>query len=125
ATTSSGGDGKASGLLKSTNGGLTWTVLGEADFGSKNLVITAVLPTRLTGGQVILVATRGNVMDSGIYRSADGGMNWVKVSGIGGANLLPAGSVTDLVADPEHVNRFYAGVVGQEAVFRSDDGGVN
>jgi len=106
--------GPAVGVLRTTDGGATWTLLGEDDLGGNR--IRSIVPTSLTEvGQVLLVAM---VDGGGVMRSNDGGANWVGVTG------LPAGSATDLIADPNDVNGFYAALPGQ-GVYRSTDGGVN
>ena len=60
-------------------------------------------------------------INGGLFRSTDGGINWVLVSGSGG---LPTGGVFDLVGVPDNLNRFYVSVQ-RIGIFRSDDGGAN
>src|SRR5262249_32115932 len=55
-----------------------------------------------------------------LFRSIDGGSNWVQVSG---SNGLPTGGVFDLVGAPDNLNRFYVSVQ-RTGIFRSDDGGA-
>jgi hypothetical protein len=76
------------------------------------------------------VAARGTTLlasatTGGLFRSADGGINWVMVSGGSGAGL-PAGGAFDLVGDPNpsNLNRFYVSVQAT-GIFRSDNGGAN
>ena len=106
--------GSADGLYRTTDGGATWTPLGLAALGGNR--IRSVVPTSITEtAQVLLVAMVDN---GGVMRSNDGGVSWVGVTG------LPAGSATDLIGDPNNVNRFYAALPGQ-GVYQSVDGGVN
>src|SRR5205085_2373684 len=73
-----GDGGPLAGVLKSTDGGSTWTELGQ--LVGQN--ISRIIPTTLTtpGGQVVLAATGG-----GLFRSPDGGSSWAQISGSSGA----------------------------------------
>src|SRR5207247_1107638 len=82
-----------------------------------------VLPTVLNAFQptVLLVAS-----NNGLYRSADGGVDWTRISG---SNGLPNGNVTDLVVNFNNLNRltsnsWYAAIPGQ-GVYRSTNAGLN
>lgn len=77
------------GILKSTDGGATWTQLGQAVFGGPvhpnvggahigSLVVNRGDPQVLLAGVQILVNVDTGT-SSGIYRSTDGGQNWTKV----------------------------------------------
>ena len=115
--------GPATGLLRSTDGGTTWTDLGvNPAHGLNGNRVRAVVPTSIgtPATQVILVASN----DGGVFRSTDGGLTFNFISG-GAASGLPIGygNATDLIADPNNNMRFYAAVPGQGA-FRSDDGGA-
>jgi hypothetical protein len=127
-TSSDGLEGSSGfGVIRSTNGGETWSILAGATFTGRR--INSIVPTTITTGglegQVVLAATlfdRG-----GVYRSTNGGASFTRVSGSAG---LPDGGVSNLIADPTNPMRFYAGVpsffgAGAGAgVYRSDDGGV-
>jgi hypothetical protein len=117
------------GVARSTDGGATWTVLAAATFAGR--AITSIVPTSLieSGGNVVLAATKRGTL-AGVYRSTDNGASFTRISGNGTSGLPDAG-VSQLIADPGNVNRFYAGVpaniggAGAAAgVYRSDDGGV-
>jgi hypothetical protein len=103
------------GLLKTTDGGNTWTVLGSRVFESQN--IFRVLPTTLIdtgpgpghGGQIVLVATSQN----GIYYSGDGGQTF---------QLVLAGKAEDIVADPNSPGTFYAALAGKGIYVSTDNG---
>ena len=108
---SGGGDGTATiGILKTTDGGNTWSILGQNVMGGLNVM--EVIPTSIgtVSTQVVLAATNG-----GIFRSTDGGANW-------GATPVLNGNVTSLAADPSNNMRFYAAVPGT-GIFLSTDGG--
>ncbi|HEX8907524.1 MAG TPA: hypothetical protein VF771_21965, partial [Longimicrobiaceae bacterium] len=89
------------GVLKSTNGGASWTMLAQATFtGTRfsRLFVTPGTPSRL-------FAATGK----GVYRSTDGGVNWTQMSsGIPGG--FPA---TDVCVDPSTPTTVYAAVWGQ------------
>jgi hypothetical protein len=126
-SSASGSGGAAIGLLKTTDGGLTWSVLGGADLGGEPIV--SVVPTTLSDpGQVVLVAALGG---KGIMRSHDGGQTFQPVNAVDlNGNLVQlTGNATDVIADPNNPERFYASVFhfgGEQTsgVFESDDGGT-
>jgi len=101
-----------SGVLKSTDGGITWTVLGQSVFTGLSIGAVAVSPGN---SQVLVVGA-----DSGIYTSLDGGITW--------ANSVPgviAG--TAVVFNPADGSQVWAGVYpssGSNALYHSTDGGV-
>jgi hypothetical protein len=101
--------GQAIGLLRTTDGGGHWTILGKGVFSQFN--VNELVASKLQmPGQVILVATPG-----GLFRSTDGGNNFAAVA-------VLAGNVTDVVSDPGNNMRYYAGVANQ-GVYQSTDGG--
>ena len=132
------GDG-AIGILRTTDGGDTWSVLASANLGGTRL--RSVVPTALTdigtGQQVILAAADDG---GGVWRSIDGGVSFTQISGAAattdgvdndgdgltdeaGELNLPTGSASQMVADPGNSSRFYVAIPGS-GVHRSDDGGV-
>jgi hypothetical protein len=113
------------GVARSTNFGATWIVLARSTFAGRR--IDSIVPTQLSSGNVVLAATlfdRG-----GVYRSTDNGVTFTRISDNGTSGLPDAG-VSNLIADPSNVMRFYAGVPANfgggaaAGVYRSDDGGV-
>ena len=121
----------ALGLLKTTNGrgqNPAWDVMGAALAPQR---IISVVPTSsmdpATGKQVILVAALDG---QGILRSNDGGQTFQTVNGPAGPL---AGLATDLIADPNDPQTFYAAISAnfqnqeliQGGIFRSTDGGIN
>lgn len=107
------GDGVSSrilshGVLKSTNGGLTWTSTGLTySFTTprtiKRLIINPNNP------QILLAAT-----SSGIYRTTNGGTSWSPASVI---------SMNDLEFKPGNPNVVFAG--GTSGFYRSVNGGAS
>ena len=113
------------GVARSTDGGTTWTVLAAATFAGRR--IDSIVPTTLSGGNVVLAATLFD--GGGVYRSTDNGVSFARISG-NVTSGLPNAGVSKLIADPVNVNRFYAGVPANfgggaaAGVYRSVDGGV-
>jgi uncharacterized protein (TIGR03437 family) len=100
------------GVLQSTDGGLTWTVLGEDIFAGLAIGAIAVSPTN---SRVLIAGA-----DAGIYVSSDGGVSWTNAT-----SGVVAG--TAVAFHPADGNEVWAGVypsAGQSAVYHSTDGGV-
>ena len=115
------------GLLRSINGGQTWTELGKAEFDLAigGRTISRVVVDQATAGSasttVVLVAA-----SNGMFRSANSGLTWTPA-----ADLV--GRISDLVADPVNAGVYYAatGVAGAanganttNAVYKSTDAGL-
>jgi hypothetical protein len=113
------------GVARSTNVGATWIVLARSTFAGRR--IDSIVPTRLSGGNVVLAATLFD--GGGVYRSTDNGVSFTRISG-NATSILPDAGVSKLIADPSNSNRFYAGVPASfgggpaAGVYRSDDGGL-
>jgi photosystem II stability/assembly factor-like uncharacterized protein len=87
------------GVLRSTNGGTSWTLLGGSAFtGSRfgRIAVTPGTPAR------IFAATSG-----GVYRSVNSGTNWTQLS-----NGIPTQYATDVVIDPTTPTTVYAAFWG-------------
>jgi hypothetical protein len=110
------------GVARSTDRGVTWEVLAGPTFTG---AIVSIVP--LNDGSTVLAATWPDT--GGVYQSTDNGDTFTQISG-NGTSGLPAGGVSNLIADPSNPDRFYAGVpagsgAGAAAgVYRSDDDGV-
>lgn len=67
------------GIMKSTNGGTTWTNLGNADFGTKIVSKIIICPE---DPNIILATTgRGSSATAGdVWRSTDAGATWARCS---------------------------------------------
>ena len=113
-----------SGVLRTTDGGATWSQLGTV--GLAGQVITSVAAR----GSILLAAadngwsvqTPGS--GDGLFRSTDSGATWVRISD--GTHGLPnLTDVSDIVGDPLNSNVFYAAVTGASGgIFRSTDSGL-
>lgn len=107
--------GTQPGMLRTTDGGTTWTLLAPGG--------------ALNNRAVVGVAARGAILvagtDNGVYRSADTGTTFTLVSG-GATSGLPAGRVSDLTADPTNNARLYVPVLSGAArgIYRSTDTGA-
>ena len=116
------------GVLKSTDGGTTWTQLGASLFGQPfsscgicggaYIGSLAVHPSQ---NQIILAGVAQSGSGNGIYRSTDGGVSWTQVLSIGIAG-------TEVLFDPTNGNVAYAALGGPNSqangVYKSTDGGV-
>ncbi|HYW81155.1 MAG TPA: hypothetical protein VE890_16350, partial [Thermoguttaceae bacterium] len=139
---SNSGDGGSNiGILKSVNGGATWSLIGANAMAG--LPLTAV--TAVSGNTALAAALDKEVIrrtasggaswnrdgtivtdvrrEGGVLRTIDGGVNWSNLSELG-LSGLPDGPVSDLVADPGNADTFYAAVVGQ-GIYRTTNGGTS
>ncbi len=103
--------GARTGILRTTDGGTTWTPLGQL----------ALAGTNISG-----VAARGNIIvvsDSigGVWRSKDTGVTWTRISGLFGSGL-PAGASFDLEGVPGAPATLYTNA--GNAIFQSTDTGA-
>ena len=124
-----GRGGPATGLLYTTNGGTSWSALGQNSAFAGESVVSA-----MARGSTILAATFETQAPSsatagyGLFRSTDGGATFSIVSGAGSG--LPNGAVTSLVTDPNDPTTFYAAVKNggnksATAVYVSHNTGAN
>lgn len=112
------------GILKSTNGGASWTTLGssiwDTNTGGATFSRIRVVPsaTDVSSSSIVLAGT--NV---GFYRSTDAGATWTVTLRVG------HGDITDIVVDPSNRSNVYAAAAtiiasGTNGVYKSTDGGV-
>jgi photosystem II stability/assembly factor-like uncharacterized protein len=117
------------GILKSTDGGTTWSRLGATTFGSSTI---SKIIINSNNQNTLVVSTSFGVTDSstnscvrihtggspGIYRSTNGGSTWTQV-------YSDSSGVSDLIADPSNSQVLYAGERNVAAgVLKSTDGGM-
>ncbi len=98
------------GLFESLDGGVSWGVI-SGEIESKKVHVIAIDPS---DPQKILVG----IDRDGIYRSADGGVNWEHSI----AGLEANGSMHDIIFDPTNSRTIYASDLFS-GVYRSTDGG--
>ncbi len=113
--------GKLGGLLRTIDGGATWTEITDPLLADKS--ISAVIARG-----VVLVASAGEFRpDGGLFRSIDLGANWTS---LGVPEGLPSADLKgfDIAGDPTNLTRLYAGVedevAGAGGIYRSDDTGA-
>ena len=112
------------GLVKSTNGGLNWTVINTGL--TYNHVFTMAIAK--SNSNIIYAGTDslGAWTTSGIYRSSDGGSNWTYVSN----NGFDSKSIQAILVDPTDPNVVYVGVFtgladATTGLFKTTNGGTN
>lgn len=119
--------GGLTGLLRSSNGGASWSSLAGTLVG-KNIIGLAVNGDRILIGSN--AATSNSCDDFGLFRSTDGGANFQKLVGAQGFGVGP---VTALVSDPAAPQTIYAhldsadacsGAASANGIYRSTDGGA-
>lgn len=122
------------GILKSTDGGRTWRILG-ADNGLRMLylgslfmhpdnpdILLAAAGHVLDGGTVAYVEElmqAGDPLPSGVYRTADGGEHWTQV--LISPPELAGQAFTSVELCPSDPSIAYAG--SDQAIYRSQDAG--
>jgi hypothetical protein len=106
-----GGGGALIGLLRTTDGGKSWTLI-DGGGALKNTTIYGVAPR----GEVIVAAT-----DKGLFRGSPDGA-WTELSGAPGTGL-PEGPAFALASDPTNPQRLYTHA-GGNGFYRSDDTGA-
>src|SRR5690349_9201718 len=106
------------GVLRSTDGGTTWTRLGAQVFGAAS--ISKILVDRVTAGSTtgttIFASTNLNFATScaGLFKSTNSGATWTGVL---------SGCVSEVLQDPVNASTLYATVMF-DAVYKSPDKGV-
>jgi hypothetical protein len=113
--------GPLNGVLRSTDGGATWSQLGTTALAGDNFTSVAAR------GTTLLAAAESNwgfSQTNGLFRSTDSGATWTFISD--GAHGLPqSASISDVVGDPLNSNVLYGAVTGASGgVFKSTDTGL-
>jgi hypothetical protein len=101
------------GILKSEDGGRTWTQLGLSTFWRQRIFNVIVSPSN---PKMILAA-----VTSGLWRSSDGGVLWKDI-GVSLPSISPGASFTSLALDPTNSSIVYAAGGGE--IFKSTDFGA-
>ena len=115
------------GLWKTTDGGITWRPVTDAQIGSSSVGSVAVAES---DADVVWMGTgegqlRGNVMQGdGIYKSSDGGITWSH------AGLRESRVIARIRIHPSDADTVYAAVLGDpyrdtpdRGVYKTSDGG--
>lgn len=97
------------GVLKSTDAGSTWRLLGAAEFDRRTISKIVVHPTDPDTVYVAIgaLATNGLAHNTGIWKSRDGGATWVNMTA---PNISDVSAFSDLVMDPTDPETIYAAV---------------
>ncbi len=111
------------GILKSTDGGQTWNLVGESAFAG--MVVTSILIHPANSNALHVSTASPNRYSGktsalpGVFRSADGGQNWQGVQ-----CSQPCYGFTDLVMENTNPQVLYAAGHGV-GIFKSTNGGVD
>ena len=111
--------GDLSGLLRTTNGGNTWTPITDPLLVGKHISSVA------SRGRILLAGANdffGGGGIGGLFRSTNSGATWTEISG-GAGTGLPAGTVDDLEGDPANTRRLYVALQGN-GIYRTGDTGA-
>jgi photosystem II stability/assembly factor-like uncharacterized protein len=110
----------ANGLIKSTDGGATWSNSG---LGGSNVTVFAIDPA---DSGILYASTEGFNSEPkgfrGLFRSTDSGASWSAINNGLGILIDTRFRISTLVISPDNSNVIYAGTAGA-GVFRSADGG--
>lgn len=101
------------GLLKSTDGGTSWTQLGTTSLNGQ--FITGIG----ANGNTLITVSHPYYATPSVSRSTDGGLSWTKISGTAG---LPNAGGYDLKIDPTNTSRYFLGTAS--GIYRTTDSGV-
>jgi photosystem II stability/assembly factor-like uncharacterized protein len=110
--------GPGAGVLRSTNGGLSWQLLGNALFDGASIGSIALHPTQTN---VIYVSVWSGGPGGGVYKSTDTGQTWTHTT------AAIAGAFTDLVMARWNADTLFAGVVDSPhpGIYKTVDGGAH
>jgi photosystem II stability/assembly factor-like uncharacterized protein len=109
--------GLGAGVLKSTNGGLSWTLLGNDLFEGATLGSVAVHPAKTS---ILYVSVWEGGPGGGVYGSTDGGLNWKNTT------AFHTGGASDVILAKWNPQILFAGLIESSStagVYRSSDGG--
>jgi hypothetical protein len=95
-------------VLKSTDAGSTWTLLGQSEFFRRAIGKIVVHPTdpNTVFAAVGETPSNGLAGNTGIWRSVNGGATWTNTT----TAISTTAAFSDLVMDPSNPSVLYAGV---------------
>jgi len=100
-------------IIKSTDGGVTWTPLETKGLPEKARGRLGISVAAKTGGQRLYA-----IVEQGFYRSDDGGANWYQSTK--DPRVLGSPYFSRIFSDPQNSDNLY---VAQTSMYRSTDGG--
>jgi len=106
-------------ILKSTDDGLTWSIIMDGDVGASDVFYRVRIAP--SDPQTIYASTIGQ-----IFRTNDGGSTWTEITA-GLPYPDPVGGISDIAIsniDPQKVWVTFSGYADSEKVYQSDDGGT-
>jgi hypothetical protein len=115
------------GILKSTDGGTSWTLLGQAYFDRLSISRIVVDPTNAnTVYATDTYAVNGVYGNYGVWKSTDGGVTWNNTT----SSISTGVPFTDLVMDPSSAQVLYAaagdpGGSTLNGIYKTVDGGAH
>jgi len=116
------------GLLKSSDGGATWSLVGTSTFDRRAISQVVVSPTdaNTVYASVSQPGANGAAGTTGVFKSTDGGATWSNTT----ASISTSESFTDVVIDPTNAQTLYCAVgtyVGAPAngVYKTINGGAS
>jgi photosystem II stability/assembly factor-like uncharacterized protein len=98
------------GLLKTTDGGETWSLYGNDTLNLARFSRLAVNPMTPEIVFAAITSSDNPRVASGVYRSTDGGVNWTRMKT--GLPSMRNQGATDIVLDPTNPNIAYAAFYG-------------
>jgi photosystem II stability/assembly factor-like uncharacterized protein len=107
------------GILKTTDGGSTWALLGQSVFGGAYSATSVGIGAIALSGSAILAGTT-----SGLFRSPDGGATWAQITVAAG---FPNARVTEILLDGATVYAVLSETDGghtYSGVYKSTTGGT-
>ena len=95
------------GILKSTDGGSTWTLLGQAQFAGRH--IGSIVVDRSNSAHVMAAG------DMGLWNSLDAGATWTKFTAyvsriFNPPGSTPSGALFQVIQDPDAAGKFWLSV---------------
>ncbi len=114
-----GFDGYDNGIMKTTDGGVTWTSVGRGVFG--DVAVSKVVVDPESPSTILASTGRGVNFNGAVWRSTNGGTSWTKVI----ATQAPYSDLTYSAKDGTGKRIYYAAAGGAgQSVYKSTDRGV-